>query len=46
MIVDYSAIKVAGIYRQLPKLDIVPLIKEAQKQKVLVSLFRAYSVGP
>jgi hypothetical protein len=31
MIVDYSMIKVAGIYRQLPKLDIVPLIKEAQK---------------
>jgi hypothetical protein len=33
MIVDYSMIKVAGIYRQLPKLDIVPLIKEAQNQK-------------
>jgi hypothetical protein len=31
MIVDYSTIKVAGIYHQLPKSDIVPLIKEAQK---------------
>jgi hypothetical protein len=35
MIVDYSTIKSAGIYRQLPKSDIVPLIKEAQIKKVL-----------